>query len=118
MVRIHKIMAGIIVMLLLFSADTLKAKNITGNQSNGAEIAGAGIYDSISMPEYRYVWEEGMETSFNLTPLNSDIFYYDIDSGTGGEFMNIDIGDTAERSIDVDKLIYKTSASFSFTSSI
>ncbi len=59
--------------------------------------------------ESRYIWEEGMDQIFNLTPLNFDLFYYDIDSGQGGEYMKIDIGDPSRRTIDVDNLTYQTS---------
>ncbi len=62
------------------------------------------IHEPISSPGYRYVWEEGMEPILNLTPLNSDIFYYDIDSGAGNEFLNIDVGDPSERTIQLNKL--------------
>lgn len=67
--------------------------------------------------ESRYVWKEGMEPVLNLTPLNFDLFYYDIDSGQGGEYMKIDIGDPSRRTIDVNNLTYQTSifnASFKY----
>ena len=67
-----------------------------------------GIHEPISSSESRYVWEEGMKPILNLTPLNSDIFYYDIDSGAGGEIMNIDIGDPAQRTIQLNKVTYTT----------
>lgn len=41
---------------------------------------------------------------------DSDIFYYDIDSGAGGEIMNIDTGDPAQRTIQLNNLTYTTTA--------
>ncbi len=99
---------GIIILSILLLAGITEA---------GTNIPGAGkrandtiIPEPVSLAGSRYVWEEGMESIFNLTPLNSDIFYYDIDSGAGGERMNIDIVDPSERTIQPDKLTYDTSA--------
>ncbi len=107
MIFINRRMAGIMLVLLLFLADSANAETNIANKTNNAE--NTGIHESISSPGYRYVWEEGMENILTLTPLNSDIFYYDIDSGAGGELMNIDIGDPSKRTIDVDNLTYHTS---------
>ncbi len=96
------------VVLLLFLTVTTEAKTITGNGSSNADYA--RIHEPISSTESRYVWEEGMESVLNLTPLNSDIFYYDIDSGAGGEILNIDVGDPAQRTVELNKLTYETSA--------
>lgn len=94
------------IMILLLAGITEAGANIP-DASNSADDA--KIHEPISLTGSRFVWEEGMGTIFNLTPMNSDIFYYDIDSGAGGEIMNIDIGDPSERTIQVDKLTYDTS---------
>jgi S-layer protein (TIGR01567 family) len=105
----NRIIAFVILMvLLLFSTDATGSKAIIANGSSNADYA--RIHEPISSTESRYVWEEGMEPILDLTPLNSDILYYDIDSGAGGEIMSIDIGDPAQRTIELNKLTYKTSA--------
>lgn len=98
----------LLIVLLLFSADATESKTIIANGSSNADYT--GIHGPVSPAESRYVWEEGMEPILNLTPLNSDIFYYDIDSGAGGETLNIDIGDPAQRTLELNKLTYETSA--------
>ncbi len=82
--------------------------SISGVGRSNADYA--RIHEPISPTESRYVWEENMEPVLNLTPLNSDILYYDIDGGAGGEILNIDVGDPAQRTIELNKLTYKTSA--------
>ncbi len=101
-------LAGIIVLSFLLLVSTIEAGINTSDTSNSA--IDTGIHEPISLTESRYVWEEGTEPILNLTPLNSDIFYYDIDSNAGGEIINIDIGDPSERTIQLDKLTYNTSA--------
>ncbi|HEY9205750.1 MAG TPA: S-layer protein domain-containing protein [Candidatus Methanoperedens sp.] len=101
-------LAEILVLSLLLLPGTAEAKTNTSDASNSA--IGTGIPEPISLAGSRYVWVEGMGPILNLTPLNSDIFYYDIDSGAGGEIMNIDIGDPSKRTIQLDKLAYYTSA--------
>ncbi|MCE8425569.1 MAG: hypothetical protein J5U17_07300 [Candidatus Methanoperedens sp.] len=41
----------------------------------------------VSEPESRYVWEAdaGASTTFNLTPMNIDGFYYDPDNNAGSD---------------------------------
>ncbi len=101
-------LAGIMVLSLLLLASTAEAR--TGTSDANKSVNDIRIFEPISLAGSRYVWVEGMEPVINLTPLNSDIFYYDIDSGAGGEIMNIDIGDPSERTIQLDKLTYNTSA--------
>ncbi len=93
-----------VVVLLLFLVTDAKA--ITGD-SNADYTR---THEPISSTGSRYVWEEGMEPILNLTPLNSDIFYYDIDSSAGSEIMDIDLGDPAQRTVGLNRLTYKTSA--------
>ena len=101
-----KRIAVVLVILLFLLVGSTDATTIANRSSN---LAYAVDLEPISSQQSRYVWEEGMEPVFNLTPLNFDILYYDIDRDAGGEIMNIDIGDPSRRTIDVDNLTYQTS---------
>ncbi len=99
----------VMTVVLLICGALMPATGDNGSPEN--VTIGENLYrKSTNSTAYRYVWEEGMEPIFNLTPLNSDIFYYDIDSGAGNEFLNIDVGDPSERTIQLNKLTYNTSA--------
>ncbi|MCZ7372534.1 MAG: hypothetical protein O8C60_02565 [Candidatus Methanoperedens sp.] len=98
-----KRIAVVLVILLFLLVGSTDATTIANRSSN---LAYAVDLEPISSQQSRYVWEEGMEPVFNLTPLNFDILYYDIDRDAGGEIMNIDIGDPSRRTIDVDNLTY------------
>ena len=77
-----------------------------------SSFAQAAAMIPVSAPESRYVWssEAGMDPTFNLTPMNFDLFYYDIDNNAGSEFLSIDLGNPAERVINANNISYQTSA--------
>ncbi len=66
----------------------------------------------VSEPESRYVWaaDSGASPIFNLTPMNFDGFYYDLDDNAGNESFSIKIGNPADRTIKENDWIYSTIA--------
>lgn len=58
----------------------------------------------------RFVWDAsaGAGSTFNLTPLNFDGFYYDLDNNAGSESFSITLGNPDERSIKENNLKYST----------
>ncbi|NJD78936.1 MAG: hypothetical protein FIB08_17890, partial [Candidatus Methanoperedens sp.] len=67
----------------------------------------------ISAPESRYVWaaDAGAGSIFNLTPMNFDGFYYDLDNNAGSESFSIDLGNPDNRYIREYDLKYSTTVS-------
>ncbi len=67
----------------------------------------------ISPPESRYVWDSnaGAGSIFNLTPMNFDGFYYDLDNNAGSESISIKLGNPDNRSIKEYDLKYSTTIS-------
>lgn len=97
--------------LMLFLSIDAGAFNTENDSAMNPQVQDTfDIPPPISVPGSRYVWEEGMDPVFNLTPMNCDLFYYDIDSNAGGEFLSIDLGNPVERVIGADHIIYQTSA--------
>ncbi|HWQ96324.1 MAG TPA: S-layer protein domain-containing protein [Candidatus Methylomirabilis sp.] len=67
----------------------------------------------VSPPDSRFVWDAsaGADSTFNLTPLNFDGFYYDLDNNAGSESFSITLGNPDERSIKENDLKYSTAVS-------
>ncbi len=64
----------------------------------------------VSAPDTRFVWDAnaGAGSTFNLTPLNFDGFYYDLDNNAGSESFSIELGSPDNRSIKENDLKYST----------
>ncbi len=58
------------------------------------------IRTPVSAPGSRFVWAAGDGSTFNLTPLNFDGFYYDLDNNAGSESFSIELGNPDNRSIN------------------
>lgn len=68
----------------------------------------AGAATPVSQPGSRFVWTEDAGPTFNLTPLNFDGFYYDLDNNAGNEFLSIRLDSPVNRSIKENNIIYST----------
>lgn len=66
----------------------------------------------VSAPESRYVWaaDAGASQNLNLTPMNFDGFYYDLDNNAGNESFSIKIGNPVDRTIKENDWRYSTIA--------
>jgi S-layer protein (TIGR01567 family) len=67
----------------------------------------------VSVPGSRYVWADdaGVGSTFNLTPMNFDGFYYDLDNNAGSESFSIKLGNPDKRFIKEDDLKYSSTIS-------
>ncbi|MCX9073626.1 MAG: S-layer protein domain-containing protein [Candidatus Methanoperedens sp.] len=67
----------------------------------------------VSPPGSRYIWDgdAGGGSTFNLTPMNFDGFYYDLDNNAGSESFIISLGNPRDKSIQENDLKYSTAVS-------